>query len=163
MTVASSEGDASSTPRANKQPVSVSVSQTTAPLADPKRTALSPPNNTKSTVNSTTAAPAGSNTLTDPIPSLTIKVMSLEGFSTFLLSPDNSMSCDLHDMTRPLPEYYISSSHNTYLVGNQLMGVSTIEGYIRALLQSCRSVERKRNIQTPFPCLATDLANSRHI
>jgi phosphatidylinositol phospholipase C delta len=73
--------------------------------------------------------------------------MTPETFTSFLLSPDNSVFMDQHssvwhDMTRPLSEYYISSSHNTYLVGHQLVGVSTIEGYIRALLHSCRSVER---------------------
>ncbi|KAI0366571.1 PLC-like phosphodiesterase [Pilatotrama ljubarskyi] len=72
--------------------------------------------------------------------------MTLSGFTSFLLSADNSAFADqhgrvYHDMTRPLPEYYISSSHNTYLVGHQLVGESTIEGYIRALLHSCRSVE----------------------
>lgn len=40
-----------------------------------------------------------------------------------------------------MSDYYISSSHNTYLVGHQLVGVSTIEGYIRASLHSCRSVK----------------------
>jgi len=72
--------------------------------------------------------------------------MSLEGFASFLLSSDNAVFPEKEnhvwqDMNRPLSEYYISSSHNTYLVGNQLMGVSTTEGYIRALLHSCRTVE----------------------
>lgn len=72
--------------------------------------------------------------------------MTLDAFSAFLMSNDNSAFSELHDpiwqdMSRPISEYYVSSSHNTYLVGHQLVGVSTIEGYIRALLHSCRSVE----------------------
>ena len=77
-----------------------------------------------------------------------VSFMTVESFNAFLLSPDNCAFSDQHsatwhDMTRPLSEYYISSSHNTYLVGHQLVGDSTIEGYIRALLHSCRSVEGK--------------------
>lgn len=69
-------------------------------------------------------------------------IWTLRNFTAFLLSPCNAAFRDeKHDMTRPLPEYMISSSHNTYLVGHQLVGESTIEGYIRALLHSCRSVE----------------------
>ncbi|KAF8799792.1 PLC-like phosphodiesterase [Phlegmacium glaucopus] len=73
-------------------------------------------------------------------------IMTLESFNAFLMSPDTCAFSDQHnntwqDMTHPLSEYYISSSHNTYLVGHQLVGVSTLEGYIRALLHSCRSVE----------------------
>ncbi|KAJ7180437.1 1-phosphatidylinositol-4,5-bisphosphate phosphodiesterase 1 [Mycena filopes] len=68
--------------------------------------------------------------------------MSLENFSSFLISQDNGPTySEINDMTQPMSDYFISTSHNTYLVGNQLMGVSTIEGYIRALLCACRSVE----------------------
>ena len=77
--------------------------------------------------------------------------MTVESFNAFLLSPDNCTFSDQHSamwhdmshMTHPLSAYYILSLHNTYLVGHQLVGDSTIEGYIRALLHGCRSVEGK--------------------
>jgi phosphatidylinositol phospholipase C delta len=86
---------------------------------------------------------------------LATATLSLEGFTAFLLSTSNSAFTDQsgsihHDMNRPLWDYYVSSSHNTYLVGHQLVGDSTIEGYIRALLHSCRSVERKRILSSWF-------------
>ncbi|KAJ3985503.1 PLC-like phosphodiesterase [Lentinula detonsa] len=75
-------------------------------------------------------------------------VPSSETFTSFLLSSDNPTCLEpksnietSHDMTRPLSEYYISSSHNTYLIGHQLYGESTAEGYVRAFLGGCRSVE----------------------
>ncbi|KAG8834855.1 Phospholipase C [Serendipita sp. 399] len=89
--------------------------------------------------------PSGSNSnKVDVDPSS--QVLTLEGFTSYLMSSDNAPFKDqklgVHqDMTRPLAEYYISSSHNTYLVGHQLVGDSTIEGYIRTLLHGCRSVE----------------------
>ncbi|KAF9531258.1 1-phosphatidylinositol-4,5-bisphosphate phosphodiesterase 1 [Crepidotus variabilis] len=83
---------------------------------------------------------------TDPQALPSQPVLSLDAFSSFLMSPDNVAFVEQdkpvwQDMTAPISDYYISSSHNTYLVGHQLVGVSTIEGYIRALLHSCRSVE----------------------
>ncbi|KAF8965764.1 PLC-like phosphodiesterase [Flammula alnicola] len=79
-------------------------------------------------------------------PNEPVNLLGLEGFSAFLVSPENAAFSEQdrpvwQDMTAPISDYYISSSHNTYLVGHQLVGVSTIEGYIRALLHSCRSVE----------------------
>lgn len=45
------------------------------------------------------------------------------------------------ELSRPVNEYYISSSHNTYLTGRQVADISSIEGYISALMRGCRCVE----------------------
>ncbi|KAJ4460963.1 putative 1-phosphatidylinositol 4; 5-bisphosphate phosphodiesterase delta-1 [Paratrimastix pyriformis] len=45
------------------------------------------------------------------------------------------------DPTRSLSAYFCNSSHNTYLSGNQLNGISSVEMYAKVLLRGCRCVE----------------------
>jgi len=47
----------------------------------------------------------------------------------------------VRDRSHPLPEYFISSSHNTYLTAHQLYGSSTASAYETALLNGARCVE----------------------
>ncbi|CAK6967906.1 -phosphatidylinositol 4%2C5-bisphosphate phosphodiesterase delta-1b [Scomber scombrus] len=66
-------------------------------------------------------------------------LMYLHHQDTLVLNPDHK---DVYqDMSHPLNHYFISSSHNTYLMEDQLKGPSSTEAYVRALLKSCRCVE----------------------
>lgn len=72
--------------------------------------------------------------------------LSFEDFADFITSNNfnifNSEMANVYqDMTRPLSDYFIHSSHNTYLEGNQLSGTSSAEMYIRVLKAGCRCVE----------------------
>ncbi|KAF9161731.1 Phospholipase C [Actinomortierella ambigua] len=76
----------------------------------------------------------------------TVEKFTVDSLTSFLLSSDNSIIAPKHqvvhqDMTQSISNYFISSSHNTYLLGHQLTGQSSIEGYIRALQNGCRCVE----------------------
>ncbi|XP_016295764.1 1-phosphatidylinositol 4,5-bisphosphate phosphodiesterase delta-4-like [Sinocyclocheilus anshuiensis] len=75
-----------------------------------------------------------------------LQAMTFDGFLMYLNSSEGSISnptmVDLYrDMTQPLCNYFISSSHNTYLLEDQIRGHSSVEGYIRALKRGCRCVE----------------------
>uniref|UniRef100_A0A672MZY4 Phosphoinositide phospholipase C n=1 Tax=Sinocyclocheilus grahami TaxID=75366 RepID=A0A672MZY4_SINGR len=72
--------------------------------------------------------------------------MSVDGFLMYLTSPEGSIfnlerQGLFQDMSQPLAHYYISSSHNTYLMEDQLKGPSSVEAYIQALKRGCRCVE----------------------
>lgn len=66
------------------------------------------------------------------------KEMTFEGFIRYVSSDDCAIFKSEHrtvyqDMSRPLCEYFISSSHNTYLISDQLIGSSHLWGYARYL------------------------------
>ena len=70
--------------------------------------------------------------------------MNEAGFASYLTSNYNLYTIKEpkeYTFDRPMNEYYISSSHNTYLLGRQLKGTSSVEGYISALTRGCRCVE----------------------
>jgi len=70
--------------------------------------------------------------------------MNSEGFRSFLLSSANAALASKPtdtSLNRPLHDYFISSSHNTYLQGRQYFGESSAEMYSEALKRGCRCLE----------------------
>ncbi|XP_037538914.1 1-phosphatidylinositol 4,5-bisphosphate phosphodiesterase zeta-1-like [Nematolebias whitei] len=74
------------------------------------------------------------------------RAMTFEGFLRYMESKDCCVFNQHHtsvyqDMDQPLSSYFISSSHNTYLTGDQLTGKSHLDAYICALSKGCRCLE----------------------
>nr|XP_045007142.1 1-phosphatidylinositol 4,5-bisphosphate phosphodiesterase eta-2 isoform X1 [Jaculus jaculus] len=73
-------------------------------------------------------------------------VLGIDGFTNYTRSPAGDIFNPEHhgvhqDMTQPLSHYFITSSHNTYLVGDQLMSQSRVDMYAWVLQAGCRCVE----------------------
>jgi len=70
--------------------------------------------------------------------------LDYERFALMLLSPENRavpVGAYAADHSQPLAHYWVATSHNSYVIGDQLTGISTADAYRRQLLQGCRHVE----------------------
>ncbi|XP_056244616.1 1-phosphatidylinositol 4,5-bisphosphate phosphodiesterase eta-2 [Seriola aureovittata] len=73
-------------------------------------------------------------------------VLGIDGFTNYMRSPAGDIFNPEHnqvnqDMTQPLCNYFIATSHNTYLTGDQLLSQSRVEMYAYVLQAGCRCVE----------------------
>ncbi|XP_046727343.1 1-phosphatidylinositol 4,5-bisphosphate phosphodiesterase eta-2a isoform X2 [Silurus meridionalis] len=74
------------------------------------------------------------------------EVLGIDGFTNYMRSPAGDIFKPEHheviqDMAQPLCNYFIASSHNTYLMGDQLMSQSRVDMYAWVLQAGCRCVE----------------------
>nr|XP_061802202.1 1-phosphatidylinositol 4,5-bisphosphate phosphodiesterase eta-2-like [Nerophis lumbriciformis] len=74
------------------------------------------------------------------------EVLGIDGFTNYMRSPAGDIFNPDHysvnqDMSQPLCNYFIASSHNTYLMGDQLMSQSRVDMYAWVLQAGCRCVE----------------------
>jgi hypothetical protein len=73
--------------------------------------------------------------------------LSFNRFATYLNENENDVLDPARtgkvyqDMSQPLTHYYIASSHNTYLEGDQLNSASSVNRYIEDFVSGCRCVE----------------------
>uniref|UniRef100_T1IHK2 1-phosphatidylinositol 4,5-bisphosphate phosphodiesterase gamma n=1 Tax=Strigamia maritima TaxID=126957 RepID=T1IHK2_STRMM len=84
--------------------------------------------------------------LQDPIRDAQEPYFTMNEFVDFLFSKQNELWDSRHnhvnqDMTHSLSHYWVASSHNTYLTGDQFQSESAVEAYARCLRMGCRCIE----------------------
>jgi hypothetical protein len=70
-------------------------------------------------------------------------ISTFEDFEKYMASPASAAMGPPknRDMTYPISNYFISTSHNTYLSGNQLYGEASTSAYKNVLVRGCRCLE----------------------
>lgn len=71
-----------------------------------------------------------------PLAARESRSMTFEGFFRYMESKDCCVFDQAHTsvyqhMEKPLSNYFISTSHNTYLTGDQIVGKSHLDAYVR--------------------------------
>lgn len=89
-------------------------------------------------------------------PAKQMKQMTKDGFLMYLSHEESDLFNPAHkpvyqDMRQPLNHYFISSSHNTYLMEDQLKGPSSTEAYIKyEYIHSLRSTHNIYNLRVCY-------------
>lgn len=92
----------------------------------------------------------------EPDPALRTQwCLSFEGFARFMMDKDNYAFPNEYatpsetEMQQPLSQYYIASSHNTYLTGHQLKGESSVQLYSQVGFCERYILVRRVNVGKP--------------
>ncbi|OQE29459.1 hypothetical protein PENSTE_c002G07399 [Penicillium steckii] len=81
--------------------------------------------------------------LSDASGSTVDPLASVDAFRSYMKAEVSraQMPAEELDCSVPISDYFVSSSHNTYLTGNQLYSDAAASAYTSVLLRGCRSVE----------------------